>query len=196
MWIESKSFKVIGNGRQLFSYGHENLLYQRIQTKFNYRFLFYIRFQTQTRFISKKREALTKKPPSNTVSYNIYWTKQQQTIIGPPVLCYCIFAKPISSHGLSFFFYTFTNNLHINSVHAASLSRNVFISFSLFIADYIFCIFFSSQPHVFEMNIDVGTSLSLFSLVFFYTKDSFWYDSRHTWTTFSLLAVIRLAYFR
>lgn len=47
--IESKlySFKVIGNGRQLLSYGHENIYYtDRTETKFNYRFLFYIRFQT------------------------------------------------------------------------------------------------------------------------------------------------------
>lgn len=67
-------------------------------------------------------------------------------------------------------FFKYTNNLHINSIHAASLSGNIFISFAFVysrLRTFFFSfIFSSSQPHVFEFNIDGGTGC-FFCVIFF-----------------------------
>lgn len=53
---------------------------------------------------------------------------EQQTIIGRCFTLLCYSPNLFLLTG-SFFIYIYTNNLHINSIHAASLSWNVFFSF-------------------------------------------------------------------
>lgn len=153
------------------------------QTKFNYRFLFYIRFQThRTRRKNTGRITTTHNVisyhTSNTCGYCfLVGAKHSTAIIGRRLTLYCVVAKPISSHGQLFCVYhIYTNHLHINSIHAASLSWNIFISFLCFGAatthtDFSFCC--SQSQHllrfvstcIFEIDIDGGSQFHVVAVV-------------------------------
>lgn len=131
-------------GVSYFHMGMKIYYTDRTQTKFNYRFLFYIRFQNTNKTESQKRKKKNyaqKKHEATVKHVREDIGPKQQTLSLAAVFAFIVmlFAKPISSHGLFsllcavcvlfFLIYPHTNNLHINSVHAASLSWNVFFSF-------------------------------------------------------------------